>query len=465
MRRKLKAARKAIDDGLLESLPADWHAEHKPRLERAIRDYATRDLSALSDTALFEHLQELVGFADRNLKLHFRLDVPHVVGVYELAIVCRELFGWETARAMELLQGLSTASSAPARELSEIAVLAHTRPQSLAIIESRPDDVVAALAPVDPALTERLRAHLEVWGIRVMGADAGRPSVAECPSLFAATLADLLTGDERRAEVADRRRQRVAEARAQLSDEGSRAKFDRALAYAEKTYPLREDNVILTDHLNVGLIRRVALEAGRRLVDRGVLSRAADAVMLTADELRRSVAGGTKASEVQAIVTRRKGEHAWVRAHPGPAFYGPKPGKTPDVRGLPAAARLINGAILWQLDHEWSEKKAAGDAIVGAAASPGVYRGRVRVIRSAQDLGRLRPQEVLVCPETSSAWMLVFRRAGALVTDHGSTLSHSAIVSREFGLPAVVATGNATSSLHDGDEVIVDGNAGTVTLC
>jgi pyruvate,water dikinase len=463
LRRKVKAAQRAVDTGLLESLPAQWRSELKPRLEHEIRDYATRDLTALADTALFEHLTELVAFGLRNMQLHFRLHMPHSVGVHELAMVCAELLGWDTPRAMELLQGLSVASSAPARGLAEIAALARSRPRALAVIESRPDDVVAALADIDPELTDRLRAYLQIWGIRLLGADAGRPSLGECPALFADALADLLSEDDRRAAVAERRQQRVKEARARLTHPGARDRFERALALAENTYPLREDNVILTDHLTGGLFRRLALEAGRRLVARGVLLRAADAVMLTADELRDAVVNGGDASAIQGIVTRRKGEHAWVRAHPGPAYFGPPPSPMPDVRGLPAAARRFNGAMLWEFEHELGAKQAAGDGIAGAAASPGIFRGRARVIRSAHDLGRLRPQEVLVCPETSSAWMMVFHRAGALVTDHGSSLSHSAIVAREFGLPAVVATGNATARLHDGDEVIVDGNAGTVT--
>ena len=98
----------------------------------------------------------------------------------------------------------------------------------------------------------------------------------------------------------------------------------------------------------------------------------------------------------------------------------------------------------------------------GLAASPGVYRGRVRVIRTTADLHRLRPGEVLVCPITTAAWMMTFQRAGALVADAGSVLSHTALVAREYGLPAVVATSNGTSTLVDGEEVVVDGNHGTV---
>ena len=146
--------------------------------------------------------------------------------------------------------------------------------------------------------------------------------------------------------------------------------------------------------------------------------------------------------------------------------YGPEPGKIPDVRGLPGPARRINGALLWMMAQELTPPpKANGSAVAGIAVSPGVYRGRVRVIRRADELHKLRSGEVLVCPTTSAAWMMVFRRAGALVTDAGSVLSHTAIVAREFALPAVVATANATSTLMDGEEVIVDGTRGVVTRC
>jgi pyruvate,water dikinase len=109
--------------------------------------------------------------------------------------------------------------------------------------------------------------------------------------------------------------------------------------------------------------------------------------------------------------------------------------------------------------------KVDGSAIVGIGVSSGVYRGRVRVIRTPEQLHTLRAGEVLVCPTTSAAWMIVFRRAGAIVADTGSVLSHTAIVAREFALPAVVSAANATSNLIDGEEVTVDGTRGEVTRC
>jgi phosphoenolpyruvate synthase/pyruvate phosphate dikinase len=88
----------------------------------------------------------------------------------------------------------------------------------------------------------------------------------------------------------------------------------------------------------------------------------------------------------------------------------------------------------------------------------------VRVIRGESDFERLRGDDVLVCAITTPAWSPLFAVAGAIVTDSGSLLSHAAIVAREHGIPTVIATGNATRKLRDGDMVMVDGAAGSVAL-
>ena len=112
--------------------------------------------------------------------------------------------------------------------------------------------------------------------------------------------------------------------------------------------------------------------------------------------------------------------------------------------------------------------------LIGGDTQPDLSAARLALVEEprpnclnphADELHKLRAGEVLVCPTTSAAWMMVFRRAAALVTDAGSVLSHTAIVAREFALPAVAATANATSTLMDGEEVIVDGSRGVVTRC
>jgi phosphoenolpyruvate synthase/pyruvate phosphate dikinase len=100
----------------------------------------------------------------------------------------------------------------------------------------------------------------------------------------------------------------------------------------------------------------------------------------------------------------------------------------------------------------------------GIAASSGRYTGTVRVILSEAEFDRLRAGDVLVCPATSPAWSVLFSSVGALVADSGGVLSHPAIIAREFGVPAVVATSVGTTQLRDGQVVVVDGTIGTVEV-
>jgi pyruvate, water dikinase len=101
--------------------------------------------------------------------------------------------------------------------------------------------------------------------------------------------------------------------------------------------------------------------------------------------------------------------------------------------------------------------------VSGLGASPGVASGPVRVLQSPKEAGALRDGDVLVAPMTSPDWAPVMRRAAAVVTDGGGLTCHAAIVSRELGVPCVVATRSATTQLRDGEIVTVDGRAGTVT--
>ncbi|MBZ4330306.1 phosphoenolpyruvate synthase [Corallococcus sp. AS-1-12] len=100
--------------------------------------------------------------------------------------------------------------------------------------------------------------------------------------------------------------------------------------------------------------------------------------------------------------------------------------------------------------------------VSGLGASPGVVSGRVRVLRDAKEGSRLEAGEILVAPMTSPDWVPTLRRAGAVVTDSGGMTCHAAIVSRELRKPCVVGTRTATKVLRDGEEVTVDGAAGTV---
>jgi pyruvate,water dikinase len=100
----------------------------------------------------------------------------------------------------------------------------------------------------------------------------------------------------------------------------------------------------------------------------------------------------------------------------------------------------------------------------GIAASPGVAEGPARVITAVDQLDQVRAGEILVCPITAPSWAPVFSKIRGAVSDIGGIMSHAAIVSREYGLPAVVGTGFGTRQIQTGQQVRVDGNSGVVTI-
>ena len=109
------------------------------------------------------------------------------------------------------------------------------------------------------------------------------------------------------------------------------------------------------------------------------------------------------------------------------------------------------------------EPEGGHDALTGLGASPGRYEGRARVVRGAEELPGVRDGDVLVAVTTSPAFNAVLPLLGAVVTDRGGLLSHAAIVAREYGIPAVVGTGDATRRIVDGSTVRVDGDTGEVS--
>jgi pyruvate,water dikinase len=109
-------------------------------------------------------------------------------------------------------------------------------------------------------------------------------------------------------------------------------------------------------------------------------------------------------------------------------------------------------------------EEQTGDTIKGVGASAGQVTAPARVLGGPEDFGQMRPGEVLVTSITTPAWTSLFAMSSAVVTDVGGPLSHSSIVAREYGIPAVLGTGVATRRIQSGQWIRVDGDAGTVTL-
>ena len=202
------------------------------------------------------------------------------------------------------------------------------------------------------------------------------------------------------------------------------------------------------------------LEVGRRLVERGLLTRPDDVFFLEIDEARDALRGAR--THLSEAVRRRKGERNWALAHPGPKSYGKPPGPPPSMKAFPPEVQEVMNSFNWMLGNvlpSVSEGAKVG-ALSGMGASSGSYTGPVCLVKDESEFGKVKPGDVLVCRTTAPTWTTLFSDVGAVVTDLGGLLSHPAIIAREYGIPAVIGTGNATRILRDGEIVTVDGDAG-----
>jgi pyruvate,water dikinase len=387
------------------------------------------------------------------------------LAIHELVEVCKELLGYDTAKAISLVSGLSETSSEPARRLTELAATVKKDPAAQEIIADAGPDIILRLRQSAPDSARAFETYLDEYGHRAINYDPGSTTLAENPQLLARLLRDRIVHSSSASyDPVQTRKQAVENARSALSlrSKEERERFERALEAAERAYPMREDNRIYTDNMPNALLHYAALEIGRRLAARGLLRQAEDAVYLEDTELRAALRTGQ--GDFASLVSRRKAERAWVAAHPGPPSYGKNYGP-PNPRALPEPLSTIIEAAVWFFGGAMAQAQstpAVDGKLVGVSGSPGRYTGTVRIIRDESEFSQLAHGDVLVCPITTPTWSVLFGQAGAIVTDAGGVLSHSAIIAREHGIPAVLGTGDATRRLKNGQTVVVDGTNGVV---
>jgi pyruvate,water dikinase len=262
----------------------------------------------------------------------------------------------------------------------------------------------------------------------------------------------------------------IAEYRELLRSEDERQAFDQMLGLCHLVFPFVENHKFYCEHWFTTLFFKKVREFGALLVANGVLSDAGDVFHLQCVEIESALAdvslawaGGGKplgAAHWRPIVEERKRIVEKLKEWNPPPALGP----------IPPAINDPALQMLWGITSEtlesWSATVEAGHEkeIVGFAASPGVVEGIARVLRNVNDIGQIREGEILVCPVTAPSWGPVFGKIRAAVSDIGGTMSHAAIVAREYGLPAVVGTGQATQRIKTGQRLRVDGNRGIVLI-
>jgi phosphohistidine swiveling domain-containing protein len=363
---------------------------------------------------------------------------------------CQELTGDPaTTLHHRLLAGEgSLASAAPAVAIGDLAARFLAEPEIAALLGSdRSDPDVLPLLLAHETFRSGFDAWMEAYGDRSPDElKLERPTLADTPEFVVGAIR-AAARQPRRARNEDHGSRDDAEREAlRLAGSGPRGlRFRWILRQARRRVALRESLRFERTRI-FGFVRRLFRAFGHRFVEAGALDAREDVHWLTVDEILGFVRGTTASADLRGLAALREAEHArWEAAEP-PAERFHTWGAVHVHNRFRGRARPV---------------PTKGDALQGTACSPGLVTAKARVItdpREAPDLGGA----LLVAHRTDPGWVPLFPTASGVLVERGSLLSHSAVVARELGLPAIVGLRGLLAWARDGEELTMDGSTGVV---
>jgi len=427
-----------------------WRNNAHPKYRRIVSDWTARNLSAMSVEQLMGGVEALVAAATE-----YYTAVQTIIPVAASSEVLFTRFydavvrGKDDPPAQVFLLGSDSEPIRAEKSLYELATWTRSHQGLAASLLALPSQqfLNQAATSDDPVWHEwhtRFEAHLAAYGHTVYNLDFMNPVPADQPAPLLETMRFFVSGKgadpyERQRRLARRRDEATATVLARLDP--ARAKvFRRLVRWAQRVAPMREDALA-----DVGLawpeLRRMLAEVGRRLQRAGVINEPDDVFWLQRSEINEGL--GSLADQVAQRKELWRGQR---RATPPQLL--PKGG----------------WGDMWSKWMPAASEDQTGDVIKGIAGSAGTITAPARVLGGPQDFGQMQPGDVLVASITTPAWTSLFAMASGVVTDIGGPLSHSSIVAREYGIPAVLGTAVATRRIQSGQLIRVDGDAGTVSL-
>jgi rifampicin phosphotransferase len=456
---------------LLRTAEKRWREEVRPKYAATVARWQGQDLTTLSARELLRGVHELFSVAMD----HYIYTVQG--GILPAAYMSEAAFTWfyeklvrraNDPSALTFVLGFDSLPIRAEKSLYDLAEWCRGRP-ALANLLTRTDSAhtatwlsdESALPATSPGedwseFRARFADHQAHFGHAIYDLDFAKPTPADDPTPVLETLKHLLQGRgsdpyQRQAQAAQRREEAMRRVGSRLRG-FRRVWFHRLLNWAQRYAPLREDALGDTG-LGWPLVRRMLLELGRRLTAGGAIQRSEDIFWLVESEVNELAqeldSGSPRLADRSNIVEERKARIVAESQHTPPP-------------SLPQKVTFAGFDYRQFLPARAGDQ--AGNTIKGLGASPGQVTATARVIRGPEDFGQMKQGDVLVAAITTPAWTPLFALAAAVVTDVGGPLSHSSIVAREYGVPAVLGTGVATGRIHSGDLITVDGSAGVVTL-
>ncbi len=430
------------------------------------------DLDEATNIELLDNFEETINTCRRMWEIHMYM----MYGTYTAYILfenmCRELAGIDDTSPLfhNLVSGFDNKVFQVDRRLWEFSKRAQEENLSDDFINSDPDEIGARLDTSEKgrAFMKDFMAFMNEDGWRMQRmSEINLPTWVEDPTPALVNVKQFLQKggdfnlDAERLKITEQRETAEKEVLAKIPQE-QRGWFEQLMKMAQKSGVFSEEHDHYLDLYTHAMMRRSALGLGRRFAKKGAFDDPEDMFFLIPDEVRRAGLAPDQ-FDLRYIVDRRKAQwEEWKKTPNPPAFL--KEGFDLDqAMGVlvqsndPIALKVVVGAM----PQVRPELKAD---LYGTCGSPGVAEGIARVILTEDELHLVQENDILVAASTSPSWTPIFSMIKGVVVDRGASLSHAAIVGREYGIPVVMNVFEGTAKIKSGQRIKVDANMGTVYI-
>lgn len=461
-----KQKRKEKMSESIRTIRHKWDTEIRPTMEADISEIKGISLGDLTDTALFERLDNFLNLTVNHWTFHGEVVGPTHACVHDLVVLYRKIMGdVPDDEPYKLIRGLYNKSLETDQAIRDLASSARNSEQVANAFDGHNEyqDILSELesSTEGQAFKNMLTLFMDQYGFRPTGFDLLFPTWTEDPSFVIMNIKssmqypsrDVASEQKKLLKDAEIHRQKVLD---KLGDDlKGREEFIEILKYARELWPLKEDHAFYIDQGSAACVRILIAEVGRRLVNIGVVKKTADVFFLSLEEALGSFKRDMPTNLVDVVSKRRQQLKDQYKLIP-PVFIGTLP--EANVLGdAPEFAAMLSPMPDLTVEMDPS-------VLRGIAGAGGSTTGPAKIIRSPEQFGKINQGDILVCTSTSPTWTALFGTIRGLVSDSGGVLSHTAIVAREYGLPAVVGVHHGTSRIIDGQIITVNGDDGVVLL-
>ncbi|MHA2037454.1 MAG: PEP/pyruvate-binding domain-containing protein [Promethearchaeota archaeon] len=435
-----------------------WREKAMPNLLATVEEWQKIDYKTTSDEELLKGIKELAIAGGR----YWSSNASHTFGVAkstddQLQAFLRENLPDHNFISGHFLSGFKSKTLEANEHMFKIAKLIQKDNELYELMVITPSKhMMEALQnhPNSDPVVKAIEEYLEIYGHLGYSLDFVESLPTEDPSGLLSTLKTMITAKDYNPNKhqigAAQKREEAMQKIEQLLDGLQYWQFRYRHWFTHRFYFIREEVMF---YLTSGwpVLRLLAMELGQHLVDAGTINVPDDIFYLVTEELTNAVNARKENKaipEYQQLTTeRRELREARKRLHP--------PGTIPEVASN-------NPGVAFKETQAKNDPNS--DILKGIPVSPGTVTSPASLIKSPAEFDQMQPDSILVCPMTNPAWTPLFAHATGLVTDMGGILGHGSIVAREYGIPAVVGTGNITQRVKHGQKITVDGDAGTVAL-